>query len=295
MAPTVRRAVREEHGWETYYYGNAYRPRGAEGRGWYTFDHRPRFNNNYAGLRNRFAILSEAYAYATFRERVWASLRFVEEALDFAHGHAGRIRRIVEEADAAPAVGERLPVRATFEGSPEPVRILLGSVREERHPYTGEVMLRRTDEARPTLMTEYGTFRGTAWERVPGAYLLLPETGEVRERLRAHGVRGWELEADRRLPVEVFAVDSTRVADRPFQGRRERTVRGEWREDTRILPAGTLVVPAGQPLGRLAFLLLEPRSDDGLLNWGFFATWVGEGEEIPVFRVAPGVLDARRP
>ena len=28
-------------------------------RRWETFDHRPRFNNNYIGLRNRFALLSD--------------------------------------------------------------------------------------------------------------------------------------------------------------------------------------------------------------------------------------------
>jgi hypothetical protein len=28
-------------------------------------------------------------------------------------------------------------------------------------------------------------------------------------------------------------------------------------------------VPVDQPLGRLVFLLLEPRSDDGVLAWGF--------------------------
>lgn len=34
-----------------------------------------------------------------------------------------------------------------------------------------------------------------------------------------------------------------------------------------MLPAGTLVVPVDQPLGRLAVILLEPQSDDGLANW----------------------------
>lgn len=292
--PSVTRAVREKHGWEYYYYGNAYRPEGADAVGWYTFDHRPRFNNNYAGLRNRFAILSEAYAYATFRDRVLASLRFVEEILGFAHAHAGRIRRTVERADATSIVGERLPVRAVFEASDGPVEILMGAVREERHPHTGELMLHRTDQVRPTPMTEYGTFRGTAWERVPGAYLLPPGTEEIRERLGAHGVQARVLESERRIAVEAFAVDSTRVAERPFQGRRERTVWGAWGPaEERTLPAGTLVVPAHQPLGRLAVVLLEPRSDDGFLNWGFFDRWVEEEGTVPLFRVSPGVLDGR--
>jgi hypothetical protein len=34
------------------------------------------------------------------------------------------------------------------------------------------------------------------------------------------------------------------------------------------VPAGTLVVPIDQPLGRLALELLEPRSGDSLAAWG---------------------------
>ncbi|MEE3136521.1 MAG: M14 family metallopeptidase, partial [Gemmatimonadota bacterium] len=80
--PEVTRLIKEKHGWDYYYYGNA-GGRGG-GSGWRTFDHRPRFNNNYMGLRNRVAILSEAYAYASFEDRVLGSLWFVEEILDYA-------------------------------------------------------------------------------------------------------------------------------------------------------------------------------------------------------------------
>ena len=58
-----------------------------------------------------------------------------------------------------------------------------------------------------------------------------------------------------------------RPKPREFPGHRERTLEGVYRSVERELPAGTVVVDVGQPLGRLAFSLLEPQSDDGLLNW----------------------------
>ena len=39
--------------------------------------------------------------------------------------------------------------------------------------------------------------------------------------------------------------------------------------EKRELPEGTLEVPMNQPLARLAFYLIEPRSDDGLVTWNF--------------------------
>jgi hypothetical protein len=283
--PELTRNVKVKHGWDYYYYGNV--PRGGE-PGWFTFDHRPRFNNNYAGLRNRMGILSEAYAYATFEERVVATVWFVDEVLAFAAANAGEIARIVDAADDASVVGEALAVRADFQRSAEEVTILLGAVSEEPHPYTGEVMLRRRDVTVPTPMFEYGSFRATETAVAPASYYVLPDAEDVIARLEAHGVTVVRQPTTRALPVERFVLDSTRVAAQEFQGRRERTVWGEWVPVMETLPAGTAHVALDQPLGRLAFTLLEPRSDDGFVAWGLVDRHIEEGA-VPIFRVgAPG-------
>jgi hypothetical protein len=94
--PAFTKTIKSKYGWDYYYYGNVGGGGRGEGRGgrggagggrgggqqdqppaaaqpaaaglrtWGTFDHRPRFNNNYIGLRNRIALLSEAYSYLTF-------------------------------------------------------------------------------------------------------------------------------------------------------------------------------------------------------------------------------------
>ena len=84
--------------------------------------------------------------------------------------------------------------------------------------------------------------------------------------------------------VEVFRVDSTSVSPRPFQGHNEVELFGSWSAEQRTIPAGTIQVDVAQPLGRLAFYLLEPRSDDGLANWGLLERWITDGT-YPVTRV----------
>ena len=74
-------------------------------RAWATFEHVPRFHNNYVGMRNRFALLSEAYAYATFEDRIKATNYFVEEALTFAHPNAARLKKAV--ADCGQGIDHR--------------------------------------------------------------------------------------------------------------------------------------------------------------------------------------------
>jgi hypothetical protein len=280
--PEVTTRVREKHGWEFHLFGDA-EPFPGGGQAWATFDHRPRFNNNYAGLRNRIGILGESYAYATFEDRVKASLWFVEELLDFAYENAGTVRRLVDEADRESVVGRELAVRAEPQRTGD-VTILMGEVDEERHPYTGAVMLRRRDVRTPTLMADVGTFRASETAVAPAAYYVLPQAGAAIERLEAHGVTVVRYAEARTVDAERFVLDSTTVAEREFQGHRERTVWGHWTAERVALPEGTAYVSVDQPLGRLAFTLLEPRSDDGFTAWGFLDPEIGAGS-FPVLRV----------
>ncbi|MDX1395344.1 MAG: peptidase M14, partial [Gemmatimonadota bacterium] len=59
-------------------------------------------------------------------------------------------------------------------------------------------------------------------------------------------------------------------------------------EDRTVTPAeGDWLVPLDQPLGRLIFTLLEPRSDDGFADWGFLADVLSPGADYPILRVSP--------
>jgi hypothetical protein len=277
--PTITDRIKDKHGWDYYYYGNhsSRRP------GWYTFDHRPRFNNNYVGLRNRMAILSEAYAYDTFEDRVMATLWFVEEILDYAQENAAEIKDLVEEAEQQSVVGQTLATRATFDRSPTEVTILMGAVQEQRHPASGEIILLRQEVSTPTSMYEYGGFIASETETAPDAYYVLPDAEDAIDRLRAHGVITVPAPTQNQVVVERFVIDSTTVAAREFQGHNERNVFGHWEEGVEVLPEGTIAVPVDQSLGRLAFMLLEPRSDDGFANWALLDDQIEEGV-YPILR-----------
>jgi hypothetical protein len=275
--PEVTRRIKARDGWDIFYYGNFPEGPGGPGRGgnaergWYSFDARPRLSQNYWGMRNRIGILSEAYSYASFENRIRATLRFVEENVDYASTHAGLIRRVTAEADARSVVGESLAVRARLRRGPD-IDVLTGDAVEERNPFTGQRMLRRLPVTRAERMPDFTRFEGSEFARVPRAYFIPANLTVVIERLEAHGVRTSRLPGPLVVALERFCIDSTYVAPREFQGHRERTVRGAWEAspppDT--LPAGTVVVAMDQPLARLIFLMLEPRSDDGLLEWNFF-------------------------
>lgn len=284
LLPAATRAIRESEGWDLRYYGNVPGHMWKAQRGWYASDHLARYSHNYIGLRNRLSILSESYAYLTFEERVRVSRRFTEEVLNYVQLHGEEIRQATAEADRRAVAGEELALRATYAKSLEAAEILMGDVAEERNPYTGAIMLRRLDVRKPELMPVFGTFMPTESGRAPRAYLIPATLDRVLERLQAHGIRSCRLESSTTSRGERFRVASSATAERPYQGHNERTLTGGWVAADLELPAGTVVVKVDQPLGCLAFLLLEPRSDDGFVTWNLLDDALEKAAFYPISR-----------
>ncbi|MGH9200547.1 MAG: M14 family metallopeptidase, partial [Vicinamibacterales bacterium] len=273
LLPSVTRAMSSKHGLRTYYYGNfstAESPgdelslpdsSGASPTVWRTFDHRPRFGNNYVGLRNRLAILSEAYSYLDFTNRVRATEAFVEEIGRFVIANASNVQALINRVEAdwlrgasATEGGVAFDIRPLA----EPARILVGAVEKRSNPRTGTDMLAMIERtATPMRMLEYGAFAATTTRRMPRAYVIAPSASGVDRtiagKLKAHGARVGELTAATRVTVERFVVESVSRSEPSFQGHNEVSVTGRFERADTDLPAGTLVIGTDQPLGRLIF------------------------------------------
>ncbi len=293
--PSISAALLAGDGMATYHYGNvpgAFGEQASAPRGWYSFSAQPRFSTNYAGLRGRYAILSEAYSYASFQDRVTVSRRFTEEILDRVWAEARQVRARTEAADLGRVAGETVAVRATWDALPQPVEVLLGEVDTLRHPMSGEPMLARRDVRTPETMPAFVRFAASETVVAPQAYVVHfgPHQAAVRDLLDLHGIQ-YRTEAVWGVARQRFAIDSVRVASRPFQNVAMQEVFGRWEAvaaETGAMPrlAPALVVPVGQPLGRLAVALLEPRSDDGVIAWAIVPPGeLAAGGSVPIERI----------
>ncbi len=75
--PEVGKRLEQRTGYRSFFYGNFSDDR----QRWETYPAQPRYGTHYIGLRNRIGILSEAYAYASYKDRVLVTLEFVRECL----------------------------------------------------------------------------------------------------------------------------------------------------------------------------------------------------------------------
>jgi hypothetical protein len=301
MLAPIRAAMVKNHNWRTYYYGN-FAPEDGGGREsarvdpanpgnvtWRTFDHRPRYGNNYAGLRNRIAILSEAYSYLDFKGRVEVTEDFVHEIWKSAADNAKQIMSLTAQADrlfTAPPNARPVELGVDFEirALPEKVGILVGDVKNVLNPRSGKEMRVMTDMAVPVAMKDYGIFAATRLLTLPKGWLIpmvsaqSPRFARTLQHLRWHGVVIEEVTADAQVSVERFLISDVTRAPKPFQGHQEARLKGVFDKAQLSVRAGSLFIPASQSLARLAFYLLEPESDDGLVTWNILDEGLAAGE-----------------
>lgn len=307
MLAPIRAAMLKVHNWRTYYYGN-FSPEDGGGREnaridpanpgnttWRTFDHRPRFGNNYAGLRNRIAILSEAYSYLDFKGRVEVTEDFVEEIYKSSIANAKQILTLTAQADrvfTAPAAKPvELGVDIEIRALPEKVEILVGDVTKVPNAKSGREMLAMSPMAVPVMMKDYGVFAATRSLPMPKGWLIpkaladSPRLAAALDRLRWHGVKIEEMAAEARVNVERFLITELTKQPRAFQGHQEARLKGKFDKVQLVVNAGSLFIPATQPLARLAFYLIEPESDDGLVTWNVIDEGLAVGQTYPIYRV----------
>ncbi len=260
-----------------YHYGNVPGAFGEEAdapRGWYSYSGQIRYSANYVGLRGRYGILSESYSYDPFETRVRSSRRFAEEVVEQTYREATHVREATEAADRLTITGQDVAVRSAFEALPAPVEVLLGRVDTLANPVSGAPMLRNTGEIIRETMPVYNRFRASETTRAPQTYVVVfgPWQESVRELLDLHGVP-YTLGFVWGTAREGFRVDSVRTSPRPSANAPGVEAFGRWvpvpaeaGDPPRL--AASLLVPTSGPLGRLAVLLLDPRSDDGVVAWG---------------------------
>ena len=268
----------------------------ASGWAFSTYESLARYGTNYYGLRNRLGILSEAFSHDPFARRVASTYDFVSEILSYIAEHRAEILALGRQGDAkvaawarAPGTSPKLALRSRMDTTRvEDVRVeqvtpLADSTKRE----AGMGNRQRTGIIKPVRMPVMASFTPTLTSTLPFAYAFDSATARaLLPILRVHGIAVEQLDASVRVVAQSFTVDSVIDRGRSETSRMLKDVAGQWSAAAkRSLAAGSYVVRAGQPRGLAAYYLLEPESEDGLMQWSFYDGIVAAHSDFPVARI----------
>ncbi len=290
MLPKIRRDLRTAHGADLFDYGNVENRDGKQA--WYSFGPEGRYCTNYAGLRNRIAVLMEATVYWTFKERIEWSEWFIDAVLQYVARNDKRVISLCRNADRRmmdwgnnPQKAPELGVRFDFDqrGTEE---LPLEKPRQAGSPRPTGIP---TDLVKVKLPI-YDRFKPTRTAKFPSAYIIPADQVKTAELLVKHGAVVEQLDADWSGTVDQFTIKTKAVATSAFQNVRLTSLEGAFATVPFSAKKGDYIVRAGQPLGVLIFNMLEPESLDGAAAWGFMGETLTEGQPFPFRKVFAPVL-----
>ena len=296
MLPAIQKNLLKKKNIASIPYGY-FRDRTNPNAGWVTFDHRARYSTNYAGLRNRFSILDENYAYADYRTRVKVAYEFLREILQYTHDHGTEMQTLIHRVDcetiARGAKSDTTQFRFGTEIKALPFKKPLkieGYKFTVTTDSTGKKRYHKLSESKIYHPLFYGDFTITKSVPLPRGYILPKTLPKIIAKIRQHGIVVEKLGAPAVLRVQKFRFTKLFPSKWPFQGHWLTHVAVTSATETDTIPAGSYFVGMDQPLAPLIATLLEPQSDDGLLVWNFFdryltAEWSRNLGTYPVMKV----------
>ena len=241
------------------------------------FNGSPRFSTGYVPLRNRPGILIETHMIKDYRSRVIGTYDFLRAALTEVNNAPDQLIRIGREADQRTIDAARVydpsnlfPIDFELTDATTPFELKAFQYTTEESDVSGDLRVVYGREPLDLTIPMYDTFRMTAAVAPPLAYIVPIQWRDVIEVLHAHGVHFRSLAEWRSIEVESYRFVNVAWPSGPFEGRHIPRFEVERVTETREFPAGSVVVPAAQPLGKLILNLLEPEAPDSFAKWGFF-------------------------
>ncbi len=281
LLPAIRGEMRSKYGNEFFDYGNGERRNNV--RSWYTFGQEGRYVTNYAGIRNRIGILSEATTFIPFKARIEATDHFVWSMLEYLDKRSARVVAMTREADLhaveaatkAPSLGVRFDFADRGDEEVPIEKLAKGEAPGEKRPKAVEKIKMRI----------FDRFKVTKTAKLPAAYIFSGSLTSVADLLRRHGVVVEKLDAEFDTNADTFVLSELNQSPSAFQGHKLVRLEGMFQNGQLNASPGSYLVRTAQPLSTLIFHLLEPESLDGVAAWGFLEGGLSKERPFPIAKV----------
>jgi murein tripeptide amidase MpaA len=245
----------------------------------------PRFSTGYGDHRRLPTVLVETHSLKPYRQRVLGTYVLVEAALRLVGAEAANVQQAIA-TDRAARPGT---ITLSWKALAKPIDQIdfLGIAHDSYDsPAAGGKVIRWLGRPQTQRMDVYGVEPDVV-KTLPVAWWVPSTAADVIARMRLHGIVMETIAAPKRIKVDMVRIIEPKLGAAneghiPLTANR---FEQQTREET--FPAGSVRVPADQPLGLLVAAMLEPESPDSFLAWNFFPGILQRTEYIEPYAIAP--------
>jgi hypothetical protein len=259
----------------------------------------PMLSQGYTALRNRPGLLIETHMLKPYQQRVEGTYECIRTTLEILNKESKTLNALIRTAD-------QFVCSESFLKAPFPLQFETRKDDSVMVDFLGiEYNVVKSDLSggdwfkygnKPVTMNIPYFFmtRPVSTIKLPYAYIIPAEWITVIDRLKIHGIKVSELTHDASVKISTCRFKNPKWQQNPYEGRHPMTnIEYDDLEETRLFPAGSVLVEVMQPAGRIIPHILEPKGSGSFLYWGFFdATFEQKeyGESYVIERMAREML-----
>jgi len=236
----------------------------------------PRLSTGYVAIQNRVALLIETHMLKDYKTRVFATLKMLDAVIRKANQSGKNLVDLINRTeqktiDEIANQKKYLPVK--FQMSNEFVPFTFKGIKYEKLPskISGKEKIVYTGEKFEMEIPLYNQPVAVDSINAPEFYLIPRAYSNIVEILNLHDVKYEVLNSAQKYLVERYRFDENTIwQKRPYEGRIMLTTKYETFVDTLIAEKGDYLIPVNQRAVKVIIHLLEPKSGDSFVSWGFF-------------------------
>ena len=234
----------------------------------------PRLSTGYFALRNRPSLLVETHMIKPYKERVYSTLAVLQTTIDFVNQNTNELVELNKEADDKSIENffnnrSFIPLSFTAGNIFEEVIFKGFEYYYEDSEISGTKKLVYTDKPKDMKIKFYRDVQPTDSVQPAKAYLIPAEWKEIVKRLELNGVKVEQLTEEKTFNVKKYKFKNVKLNAFSNEGRQRANFEIEIQSEKVNAIAGTYLVSTNQPTIKIITHLLEPKSPDSFVQWGF--------------------------
>jgi len=236
----------------------------------------PMLSQGYTSRRNRPGLLIETHMLKPYRQRVEATYTCILTTLEILDRESKTLNALVRTADkfvsSEAFLNTSFPLQFETRMNDSAMVDFLGlDYTTSKSVISGGDWFMYSKKPATFRIPYFSSTRPKVMAKLPYAYIIPAEWKTIIDRLKIHGIRLTELKRDETVRVSTCRFKNPKWQPNPYEGRHPITnIEYEEIEETRLFPAGSVIVETMQPAGRIIPQILEPKGDGSYVYWGFF-------------------------
>jgi hypothetical protein len=210
---------------------------------------------------------------------VFATKLMIETAIEYINRHPNELLHLNKKADKNTIkkyFNNREYFPLTFKRSGESSPFLFKGLKfnKEKSAISGKTKIIYSDEKVDFWVPFFNEVVTEDSLIVPEAYFIPAEWGmwnNIIERIKLHGIKVEQTETEMKIEATRYKFRNIKFSAYPYEGRHQAYDPDYIEYSERIIiPRGTYRINTDQRAIRIIIHLLEPKSGDSFLQWGFF-------------------------